>query len=242
MISIEKLQKFGLTSIEAQIYIYLLTEKAVGATQISKVVNIGRTNIYEHLKHLQEIGLIRQIEKRNKSFFEAQSPIYLKELGEKRISEARSIDSMISELIPKLTEDYYKKQSLPDIHYLHGEGGFDDLFDNIYLKGSEKEVFYFLKDLKDYQPPEPKYRYAILKKSIFTYLLINKAEDLDTFTRGEDRELRKTRLIDIPIEKDVIIYEDRLIAGRINKEDFSVVVIKDYDLSSMFAGLIKILS
>jgi sugar-specific transcriptional regulator TrmB len=71
MISIEKLQLFGLTRIEAEIYGYLLNHGPAGATSISKEVKVGRTNVYDYTKSLEIMGLIKQMEKQNKLFFQA---------------------------------------------------------------------------------------------------------------------------------------------------------------------------
>ena len=242
MITVEKLQLFGLVLAEAQIYSYLLQEGQSSASQISKAVNVGRTNVYDYVKNLEQFGLVKQLEKHNKLFFEAESPLRLKELGERKIAQNKNLVNMMEELLPRLAQEYYKQQNLPLITYLSGEKGFDNFNISLYLQGATMEVFYFINDLDNYLPPEPKYRFAIQKKNILTYLFINKGDNVENFITLDEKELRKTKIVNFPIDKDTMICEDRVIIGKFAKDDFSVMIIKDYEFSNMWRGIIKSIS
>jgi hypothetical protein len=128
---------------------------------------------------------------------------------------------------------------LPLIKYLSQDKGFQELSDMLYLQGAATELIYFLNDLNNYEPPDPRYRFAIQQKNIFTYLFVNKAENIERFVKNEEHELRKTKLVSIPIEKSLIICEDKIIIGETNKKNFSILMITDYPLASLLAAIIK---
>jgi sugar-specific transcriptional regulator TrmB len=239
MITVDKLQLFGLVLAEAQIYNYLLQEGQSSASQISKAVKVGRTNVYDYVKNLEQLGLVKQLEKHNRLFFEAESPLRLKELGERKIAQNRNLVNMMEELLPKLAQEYYKQQNLPLITYLSGEKGFESFNMSLYLQGATTEIFYFINNLDKYLPPEPKYRFAIQKKNILTFLFINKGENIEGFIKLDEKELRKTKQVNFPIDKDTMICEDKVIIGKFTKEDFSVMIIKDFEFSNMWRGIIK---
>ena len=242
MITKEDLQLFGLAPIEAQMYAYLLKHGAASATEISKVVEVGRTNVYEYVKNLEQKGLVKQIEKHNKLYFEIESPLKLKRLGEKKISENRNLTNLMEEIVPKLATEYYKQQELPLITYLSGQKDYEEFFNGLYLQGATTEIFYFISDLKDYEAPEPKYRFAIQNKGLFTHIYVNQAEGINDLVKNEEREMRETKIINIPINKDIIISEDKVVIGKTRKDEFIVMLIKDFEFASLLKGLIKFIS
>ena len=69
----QALLKIGLTGIEADIYLALLT---LGPSLVSKIVEktgINRTNIYDRLKRLIDKGLVSYVIKNNRKHFDISS-------------------------------------------------------------------------------------------------------------------------------------------------------------------------
>jgi sugar-specific transcriptional regulator TrmB len=241
MIEIEKLQSFGLGLKEAQIYKYLLENGASSASLIGKAVKIGRTNVYEYAKALEKIGIVDIIEKDKKIYFKALSPLKLKELGEKVIENAKAINLLMQEYLPSLEQDYQKQQNLPQISYYNGVKGYEMVFDLIYLKGSHKDIYILIKDLEQYEPCDPKYMFAVQKNDLTTHLFVNEASGIDLFQKRDEKEFRITKKIENPITQDVILFEDKMVIGTISKNDFNVMVIKNFEFVSMYKGLIRAL-
>jgi len=241
MIEIEKLQLFGLSLKEAQVYKYLLENGSSSASSIGKAVNIGRTNVYEYAKSLEKIGLVDIIEKDGRTYFKSLSPLKLKELGEKELENAKVIGSLMRDYLPLLEQDYQKQQDLPQISYYNGKKGYEAVFDLAYLKGSHKNIFILINSLEQYEPCDPKYMFSIQKKNLTTHLYVNEASGIEIFQRRDEREFRVTKQITIPITKDVIVFEDKVVLGNISKENFNVIVIKNFEFVAMYKGLLNLL-
>ena len=239
MVEIEKLQLFGLSQKEAQLYKYLLEQGSSSATAIGSAIKMGRTNVYEYAKSLENKGLVNVIEKQKKIFFQAQSPVKLKDLGEKIVQETKTIEGLIYDYLPKLESDFQKQQNLPQISYLNGSKGNIELFDQIYLKGSHREIFLMIKDLDNYEPCEPKYLFAIEQKQLFTNIFVNSGSDIEQFKKHDEKEHRITFKTTMPIKQDMIIFEDRIVIGNISKEQFNVIVIRNYEFAEMFKYLLR---
>jgi sugar-specific transcriptional regulator TrmB len=241
MIEIEKLQSFGLSLKEAQVYKYLLENGSSSASLIGKAVKIGRTNVYEYAKSLENKGLVDIIEKDRRTYFKSLSPLKLKELGEKELENAKAIGVLMRDYLPLLEQDYQKQQNLPQIAYYNGAKGYEEVFDLVYLKGSHKNIYILIKDLEQYEPCDPKYMFSIQKNSLTTHLYVNEASGIEMFQRRDEREFRITKQISIPITEDTIVFEDRIVFGNISKDNFNVIVIKNFEFVAMYKGLLNLL-
>lgn len=241
MVEIEKLQSFGLSNKEAQVYKYLLENGSSSASQVGQAVKIGRTNVYEYAKALEKIGLVDIIEKDKKTYFKSLSPLKLKELGEKALENAKSISSLMQDYLPLLEQDYQKQQNLPQISYYNGTKGYETVFDLVYLKGSHKNIYILIKDLEQYEPCDPKYMYTVQKKGLITHLYVNEAGGIEIFQKRDESEFRITKKILNTIEQDLIVFEDKIVFGNISKKDFNVIVIKNYEFASMYISLLNLL-
>jgi sugar-specific transcriptional regulator TrmB len=241
MIEIDKLQFFGLSLKEAQVYKYLLENGSSSASNIGQAVKIGRTNVYEYAKALEDKGLVDIIEKDRKTYFKSLSPLKLRELGDKVLENAKAMNSLMQDYLPLLEQDYQKQQNLPQISYLNGIKGYETLYDLMYLKGSHKNVHVLINDLAQYEPCDPKYMFSIQKKGLITHLYVNESSGIEIFQRRDQNEFRITKKVSVPITQDFIVFEDRIVFGKISKKDFNVIVIKNFEFVTMYKGLLKLL-
>ncbi len=71
---LDQLQEAGLTKREAQVYLALLQKKEFVASEISSIVPVGRTKIYEIIPTLLSKGLCSESLKNGKKVFRAVEP------------------------------------------------------------------------------------------------------------------------------------------------------------------------
>jgi sugar-specific transcriptional regulator TrmB len=71
---INKLEEFGLSRREAEVYIALLQKKEFTAPELTKITTITRTKIYEHLQNLVHKGLCNESNKNGQKIYKAVSP------------------------------------------------------------------------------------------------------------------------------------------------------------------------
>ncbi len=77
----EKLEEFGLSKREAEVYVALLQKKEFTAPELTKITTITRTKIYEHLQNLVHKGLCNENNKNGQKIYKAVSPkIVLKDI------------------------------------------------------------------------------------------------------------------------------------------------------------------
>lgn len=70
----KKLEQFGLSGKEAEVYMALLQKKEFTAAEIAKISTITRTKIYEYLEKLVHKGLCYQNLRNGQKYFAAVSP------------------------------------------------------------------------------------------------------------------------------------------------------------------------
>ena len=83
--------------------------------------------------------------------------------------------------------------------------------------------------------------YTVQKKGLTTHLYVNEASGIEIFQKRDESEFRITKKILNPIEQDLIVFEDRIVFGNISKKDFNVIVIKNYEFTSMYKSLLNLL-
>ncbi len=96
------LKKIGLSENEIKIYLTLLKTGAASAYDISKTTNIYRVHIYDKLEQLQTKGLVTTIYKGAKKYFQATSPIKIKQYLEEKKKELEMQEQQIDKILPQL--------------------------------------------------------------------------------------------------------------------------------------------
>ncbi len=238
------LNKIGLNKGEAEVYSCLLQFGDSSASEIAQRTNIGRTNVYEYANALMKRGLVAQYERKNKIFFRSEDPLQLRPIVDSRLREIREIDTIYSNLLPRLSDFYNKNVSRPAVSFYVGEKGYHDVMAIVYENNNDSAMYYLTQDLDNYSPPEPKYRNHLLRRQIFTNLIANKGS-LGEFSKRDQRELRKTTLVEsskLPIKNDLVLFEDKIVFGSFTKESFSATLLKDANFVKMLRMLLNLVA
>ncbi len=107
---VEKLQKSGFSDKEAKIYVSTLELGGGYPSKIAEYSGLNRSTTYQVLLNLSVKGLVNEIEKKNKIFYQVEKP-------EKIIGYAKNKIRMAEDGLEKL------KSVLPDIEGLYGALG-----------------------------------------------------------------------------------------------------------------------
>lgn len=233
------LEKIGLSSMEARIYDNLIMNGDMSASELAKRIKVGRTNIYDYARNLADKGLISEYEKRNKIYYHAENPKLLKYFADIKAGENERIRDFTLKSIPKLSEIFEKNAVLPRVENIYGDSAFDDIKKKIYLEGSHHEIYYFVRNINDYSPPEPKYFHSVFEKNLFTYLFAGKGSDIGEFLKRDKKENRMTMLVDFEIDVDIIVCENLVIIGDFRKNNFAATVIKSFPLARTLTGVFE---
>lgn len=150
-----KLQKFGLTKTEAEIYIFGLNHSSIGVSELTKKTQINRTTIYHALETLQSKGLCAKKSVGSKLVFNMTEPDKIKNLLDERISILEKQKDDLTELIPlfNLTKTNLEKTQV--YHYEGIEGIKLAIEDALYCKNKHWDIISPIKNFfsefdKDY--------------------------------------------------------------------------------------------
>lgn len=104
------IQKFGLSSTSAKVYMALLELGRASADKIAKRVGTYKPNVYDALKKLEETGLSTYIYEENKKLFiptnPEKLPQILEDMKEQQISKIEELKQDINKLMPQLKGKY----------------------------------------------------------------------------------------------------------------------------------------
>lgn len=238
------LVKLGLNQGEAKVYIALLNGGDSTATELSTKTGLGRTNIYNYAKSLQDRGLISDYERNSKVFFQASDPKELYSMVDSRKKELSNLSLEHLNLLPRFEKLYHQQAKAPQITLFLGKKDWKKLMKTIYLEQESKEIFVLVPDLDNYTPPPPIYQSHLYTNKIFTYLMTNKASDIDFFKKRDERRYRKTLKISktiFPIEQEALIFGSSVLTGSFSIEDVQVNLLEDKTIVKLLTSAIKTL-
>lgn len=131
---ITPLQKLGLKSNEAKIYVALLENGSSLVSVIYKKTGIHRRNIYDALEKLIEKGLITYVIKNSTKHFQAVAP-------ERLLDYLQEKESAIRQILPTLKEKYNTQKVEEEAHIFKGIEGMKTIMQDILNVG---ETLYIL--------------------------------------------------------------------------------------------------
>src|SRR3989344_1980565 len=125
------LRKIGLTENEIKIYLNLLKAGLSTAYDIGKKTGIYRVHVYDKLEQLMDKGLVTQVYKGAKKYFQATPPSKIRHYLEDKKRELETQEQAVEAILPELEA----MTKLPK----------EDTFVEVF-KGNEG-LKYFLKDI-----------------------------------------------------------------------------------------------
>ena len=119
----QKLSKTGLSDKEAEIYAYLIEHGGAFPSAISKATGINRTTVYKILDTLSIRGLITELEKRKKLFYQAENPKSLDRFTDSQITIAKRAKESLEQVMPILEGLYRSSPNKPIVRFFEGKEG-----------------------------------------------------------------------------------------------------------------------
>jgi len=152
---IDTLMKIGFGKSEVAIYLALLKLGKSTTTDLTKETGIHRSYIYDILEKLKEKGLVSQTKEENKFYFDAASPIRIKEHLSERMKE-------IEALLPELTKLQEKTKEKINVEIFKGKEGIKTILNDLLR---EKKDYYALGTLKKFEEILPIFSEQFLLKA-----------------------------------------------------------------------------
>lgn len=152
----QKLSRAGLSDKEAQIYAFLVERGGAFPTEIAKETGLNRTTVYKVLDTLSIRGLVTELEKRKKFYYQAESPKSLERFVSSQMTVAKRQIESLEQVLPVLEGLFNASPNKPIVRFFEGEEGVLNVYqDHVEVdKKYEMLSFSHTADLMKFITPE----------------------------------------------------------------------------------------
>jgi sugar-specific transcriptional regulator TrmB len=131
------LEKIGLSDKEARVYSSLIILGGAFPSHIAEHAKLNRTTVYKILLGLSVKGLVNEIKKKNKIFYQVERPEKLLRYAKSQVALAHDRVEKAERLIPDFEGLYANFANKPKISYFEGIDGLTDIYEDM-ISGQKK--------------------------------------------------------------------------------------------------------
>jgi sugar-specific transcriptional regulator TrmB len=232
----KSLEKIGLTSKQAHVYVANLELGNGTALQIAHKSNLPKSTVADLLQSLSKLGLVSSYKKGNKKFYAAADPSVLQE-------KLASHEHLLSMLLPELRALYLTSAKKPRVRYYDGESGLQLVMNEVLKEASELLAIGSANDIfRTLSEYFPKFSLQRSKAKIPLRAIFRDSPKAHERQALDKQQLRQTKIIktEIPFSTLNWIWQNK-IALVAFKQNFSIVVIEDKEITQTFRALFEYL-
>lgn len=127
---IKKLEKTGFTNKEAKVYLSILELGGAYPSKIADYSELNRSTVYKILLNLSIRGLINEIEKKNKLFYQVEKPYKFIKYAESKLKQAKESLITAKSIIPEINTIYGPFEKKPKVTYYEGVNGIITIYED----------------------------------------------------------------------------------------------------------------
>ena len=127
---IEKIEAIGLSPKEAAVYAAVLELCGGYPSKIAEVASLKRSTTYTILEHLAVQGLVTEVERKNKLYYEPASSKRLEQFGNMKIQLAKERAAKIQKILPDIEGLLSKEGERPRVRYFDGVDGIRHVYED----------------------------------------------------------------------------------------------------------------
>ena len=247
------LEKVGLSEKEALIYASLITLGGAFPTQIAEHAKLNRTTVYKILLGLSIKGLVNEIKKKNKIFYQVEKPEKLLRYAKSQVTLAQDRVEKTEKLIPDFEGLYSAFINKPKILYFEGLDGILSIYEDQIIGTKKYEMLAFsnASELENIFPAKffENYRHSKEKIGITTRGIIPDTEKDKTFTsrlyEGYKEEVipkaKYVPAIEFSFKGEITIYSDKKVSiVNLNMEQLTGLIIEDETIHKMMKMIFEL--
>jgi len=125
-----RLKDAGLSEKAASIYAYLLESGGAYPSRIAEATRINRSTVYKTLTELSIKGVVSEIQKGKKLFYQVERPSKLLRYAQGQVSRATDQYEQIKELYPEIEGLFSTLPNKPKISFYEGKAGVLSVFED----------------------------------------------------------------------------------------------------------------
>ncbi len=240
---LNELQKIGLSEKEALIYEFLLETGGAYPGSISTATRLNRSTVYKILTSLSIKGIVNEIEKGKKLFYQIEKPDRLLRYTKHRAEMAKNSLSLAQDLLPLLDKAYAKIPNKPRVRFFQDTEGVLSILDDHLMTGKKYEMLAFVNasSMEKFIPSaqiksfiKEKERQGITTRGIIPDTNHDKTI-ADRLYRGIKKSivpvLRHIPAKDFPFDGEIIIYGDSKVSFSDYRDKNSIIGVIIDDVS-----------
>lgn len=247
------LKKLGLSEKEALIYASLITLGGAFPSQIAEQAKLNRTTVYKILVGLSIKGLVNEIKKKNKIFYQVEKPDKLIRYVKSQAALAHDRIEQAERLIPDFEGLYSAFVDKPKILYFEGIDGILSIYEDQISTTKKYEMLAFsnASELENVFPKKffENYRRTKEKIGITTRGIIPDTEKDQTFVSrlydGFKKEVvpeaRYVPATEFSFKGEITIYADNKVSiVNLNQEHLTGLIIEDATIHKMMRMIFEL--
>jgi len=250
---LKKLEKTGFSDKEALVYLTLLELGGASPSKIAEYAELNRTTVYKILLNLSVRGLINEIEKRNKLFYQIEYPERFIKYTESKVRQAEDSLESAKSILPEIKEFYGLLGDKPKITYYEGVEGVISIYEDHLVVNKPYEMLAWAdtSELREFLPPVFFDNYVKLKEKIgiTTRGIIPDTEEGRRFNNIRYRNINKKIWPDIrfapkekfPIKGEIVVYtKNKVSIVNLSKNNAIGTIIEDENIYQMMTAIFNL--
>jgi predicted transcriptional regulator len=249
----KKLLKSGLSQKEAAIYSYLVTHGGGYPSAIASSTKLNRTTVYSLLGKMSMQGMVSEIEKGSKKYFQIEKPERLVNAAQYKVKLAEESCKHAELMVPILTEILNQASHKPKVQFYNTyESVIAAYMQHVEVKaGYEMKAFFSPIDLKNFLPPKKFKEYIKLKETlgITVRAIASESKYLDTFSHDMFMGIKKNiwpniRIVPgqiFPFPGEITLYDHKKVSIiKFDTVNPVAVVIDDQNMYNMIQSIFEL--
>jgi predicted DNA-binding transcriptional regulator len=119
----KKLTKTGLSNKESAVYAALLQSGGAFPSKVAEATKLNRTTVYKILENLSVRGLVTELQKKRKLFYQVENPRNVERFAQSQVTIARRRLETTRTLLPTLEGLFANVVNKPVVRYFEGKDG-----------------------------------------------------------------------------------------------------------------------
>ncbi len=232
----ETLVLFNLDEKESAIYLAALETGIATAREIAKKAGIQRTYFYDLSEKLLKLGLLQQISKGKKRYFQAAEPEKLLEMQEERLKELRNA-------LPELKALQNTEGQKPKVYFFEGRAGIDQVNEDT-LKYKNDYVALTTPRFISANEEKLSREYINKRKSLGIKIRVigEVSPEVARIKSRDEEELRETKMLPKDLfssEVEIGMYGNKVFFA--NYKDQFGLIVEDSEISKTLKNIFEII-
>lgn len=250
---VERLKKAGLSDKAASVYYLLLEAGGAYPSALAKEARLNRSTVYKILLDLSVKGLVTEIKKGKKLYYQIEKPQKLVRFAKMTVERGKEMQTVAEELLPDLEGIYSLMPNKPKITYFEGKQGLLSVYEDHVRVDTPYEMVawantafldeFFPKDFFAFYKKE-KERIGIPARGIVPDTMKDKAFMEDQYSALDKKirpEVRHIPAAQFPFKSEITVYgTNKVSILNLENDRQSGVIIEDPTIHNMMRMMFEL--